>query len=93
MDLQINLLDTNYQLTGSLNKLNVYKFKKKFLNIFDKQDALIINIEQLTSIDRYGVNALAQLHNKALINGKTLSIIGMGSDDLYEHIKSEETAA
>ena len=54
---------------------------------------MTINIQNVTSIDRYGVNALAQLHNEALVKGKKLSIIGMGSDDLYEHFKTEESAA
>ena len=36
---------------------------------------------------------MAQLHNEALVKGKKLSIIGMGCDDLYEHFKSEESAA
>lgn len=93
MDLQITNQDSFFQVTGTLNKFNVHYFKKEFSNVFDKQNALIISIENLTSIDRYGVNALAQLHNEALIKGKKLSIIGMGCDDLYEHFKSEESAA
>lgn len=93
MDLQITNHDNLFQVTGTLTKFNVHHFKREFSNIFEKQNALTISIENLTSIDRYGVNALAQLHNEALIKGKKLSIIGMGCDDLYEHIKSEETAA
>ena len=93
MDLQITNQNNLFQVTGTLNKFNVHYFKKEFSNIFDKQNALTINIQNVTSIDRYGVNALAQLHNEALVKGKKLSIIGMGSDDLYEHFKTEESAA
>ena len=93
MELKITNQDNLFQVTGILNKFNVHNFKKEFSNIFDKQDSLIISIENVTSIDRYGVNALAQLHNEALNKGKKLSIIGMGCDDLYEHFKSEESAA
>ncbi|MEO5788695.1 MAG: STAS domain-containing protein [Gelidibacter sp.] len=93
MDLQITSQNNLFQVTGTLNKFNVHHFKKEFSNIFDKQNALTINIQNVTSIDRYGVNALAQLHNEALVKGKKLSIIGMGCDDLYEHFKSEESVA
>lgn len=93
MDLKIHNDNTIYQLTGSLNKYNLYHFKKEFQNVFDKQSALVINIEMLSSIDRYGVNALAQLHNQALLKGKKLSIIGMGEAVHCAHFKPEETAA
>lgn len=93
MELQITNQDNLFQVTGTLTKFNVHHFKKEFSNIFDKQNTLTISIQNLTSIDRYGVNALAQLHNEALVKGKKLSIIGMGCDDLYEHFKSEESAA
>ncbi|MCK0123848.1 STAS domain-containing protein [Gelidibacter sp. F2691] len=93
MDLQITNHNNLFQIKGVLHKGNVHVFKREFSNIFDKQQALILNIEGLSSIDRYGVNALAQLHNESLKMKKNLSIIGMGCDDLYEHFKSEETAA
>ena len=93
MDLQITNQDNFFQVTGTLSKFNVHHFKKEFSNIFDKQNTLTINIENLTSIDRYGVNALAQLHNESLVKGKKLSIIGMGCDDLYEEFNSEESVA
>lgn len=93
MDLQITNQDNFFQVTGTLTKFNVHHFKREFSNVFDKNNSLIISIENLTSIDRYGVNALAQLHNEALVKGKKLSIIGMGCDDLYEHFNSDESAA
>lgn len=93
MNLEITNKNNVFQVAGTLNKFNVHQFKNEFLNIFEKQNSLIISIENVTSIDRSGVNALAQLHNEALSKHKKLSIIGMGSDDLYEHFKSEEPAA
>lgn len=93
MNLEIIKHPTFFQVNGTLTKFNLHLFKKEFSNVFDKRDSLIINIEGLTSIDRYGVTALAQLHNESLAKRKKLSIIGMGCDDLYEHFKSEETAA
>lgn len=93
MDLQITNQNNIFQVVGILNKFNIHQFKKEFSNIFDKQNTLTINIEKVLSIDRYGVMALAQLHNESLAKGKKLSIIGMGSDDLYEHFNAEENAA
>ena len=93
MELKITNQDNLFQVAGTLNKFNVHQFKKEFLCIFEKHNVLTISIENLSSIDRYGVNALAQLHNEALLKGKKLSIIGMGCADLYEHLKSEESAA
>lgn len=93
MDLEITNVNNLFEVKGVLNKNNIYHFKREFSNVFDRQNSLTISIENLTSIDRYGVNALAQLHNESITKGKKLSIIGMGCDDLYEHFKSEERVA
>ena len=93
MNLEITNYNNQFKITGVLNRQNVHLFNSEFKNIFDKVNSLTLSIEGLTSIDRYGVNALAQLHNESITKRKSLSIIGMGCDDLYEHFKSEETAA
>lgn len=93
MNIEITSYNNQFRIKGVLNRQNVNEFNSEFKNIFDKFDALTLSIEGLTSIDRYGVNALAQLHNESISRQKKLSIIGMGCDDLYEHFKSEETAA
>ncbi|HNQ28033.1 MAG TPA: hypothetical protein PKL92_08970 [Aquaticitalea sp.] len=93
MNLEITSYNNQYRIRGVLNKQNVYQFNSEFKNIFEKFDSLTLSIEGLTNIDRYGVNALAQLHNESIAKRKSLSIIGFGCDDLYEHFKSEENAA
>ncbi|TDU43090.1 STAS domain-containing protein [Gelidibacter sediminis] len=93
MDLKITHHNNLFKVQGILHKGNVHVFKTEFSNVFENLNSVILNIESLTSIDRYGVNALAQLHNESLKRKKDLSIIGMGCDDLYEHFKSEENAA
>ncbi|RCT54086.1 hypothetical protein DUZ96_11975 [Winogradskyella sp. KYW1333] len=65
-------------------------FNTHFSNIFHKLDDVIINIEQIESIDRAGVMALAKLHNESINRSKKLSIIGLGCKELYDHFKSEE---
>ena len=55
-------------------------------------DSITISIEEVTNMDRFGVNALAALHNEAIAKNKSLSIIGLGCKDLYNHFKSEKAA-
>jgi len=93
MNIEITSYNNQFTIKGVLNRQNVNVFNSEFKNIFDKFNSLTLRIEGLTSIDRYGVNALARLHNESISRHKSLSIIGMGCDDLYEHFKSEETAA
>lgn len=93
MNLEITSYNNQFRIKGVLNRQNVNVFSSEFKNVFEKFNSLTLSIEGLTSIDRYGVNALAQLHNESISKQKSLSIIGMGCDDLYEHFKSEETAA
>jgi len=59
-----------------LNKNNVSLFQREFSNIFDKVDSLTLSIEDLESIDRQGITALAKLHNLSVSLEKRLSIIG-----------------
>ena len=92
MDLKITHHNNFFNLKGVLNRNSIHLFQKEFRHIFEKFNALTLSIENLEGIDRYGVNALAQLHNESISKGKSLSIIGMGCDDLYEHFKSESAA-
>jgi anti-anti-sigma regulatory factor len=93
MNIEITSYNNQFKIKGVLNRQNINVFTREFKDIFDKFNSLTLSIEGLTSIDRYGVNALAQLHNESITRHKSLSIIGMGCDDLYEHFKSEDTAA
>ena len=90
MDLQITSYNNRYRIKGTLNKLSLKTFNTHFSNIFQKLDDVIINIEQIESIDRAGVMALAKLHNESINRSKKLSIIGLGCKELYDHFKSEE---
>lgn len=90
MNLEITHYNNQFRIKGVLNRQNIKTFANEFKDIFERFNSLTLNIEGLSSIDRYGVNALAQLHNESITKRKSLSIIGMGCDDLYEHFKSEE---
>ncbi|MCA0132588.1 STAS domain-containing protein [Winogradskyella alexanderae] len=90
MDLQITSYNNRFKIKGTLNKLSLKTFNAHFSNIFEKQDEIIINIENIESIDRAGVMALARLHNESITKSKKLSIVGIGCKELYDHFKSEE---
>ncbi|WP_179351264.1 STAS domain-containing protein [Winogradskyella vidalii] len=90
MDLEITNYNNRFQIKGTLNKLNLKTFDAHFSNIFDKLDDILLDIEQVSSIDRAGVMALAKLHNESISKSKRLSIIGLGCKELYQHFKAEE---
>ncbi|GAB5565483.1 MAG: hypothetical protein Wins2KO_25460 [Winogradskyella sp.] len=93
MELQITNHNNRFEIKGALNKRNLKTFKSFFTNIFDQLDTVIVNIEQVETIDRDGVMALARLHNESITKSKQLSITGLGCKELYDHFKSEEGTA
>ncbi|MBP0903571.1 STAS domain-containing protein [Mariniflexile gromovii] len=92
MDLKISNCNNFFKIKGTLNKNNLGIFKSEFKNIFDKQQSITISIEEVESMDRFGVNALNDLHKEAIAKHKNLSIIGLGCKDLYNHFKTEIAA-
>jgi ABC-type transporter Mla MlaB component len=92
MELTITNYNNFFEISGILDKSNVFEFQEAFRNIFDKIEDVTISIKGLQSIDRYGVNAIAKLHNESITKAKRLSIIGLGCKELYDHFKSEAAA-
>ena len=92
MDLKISNCNNFFKIKGTLNKDNLGIFQSAFKNVFEKVQALIISIEDVDSMDRFGVNALTELHKEAIAKNKNLSIIGLGCEDLYNHFKTEMAA-
>ena len=92
MGLTITNYNNFFKISGILDRSNVFEFQEAFRNIFDKVEEITISIKGLKSIDRYGVNAIAKLHNESISKEKSLSIIGLGCKELYDHFKSEEAA-
>lgn len=90
MELEITHSNNFFKVKGSLDRHSIHVFKRQFRNIFEKSNAITISIEDLKSIDRYGVTAIAQLHNESIIKQKRLSIIGLGCQELFNHFKTKE---
>lgn len=92
MELKITNCNNFFKIKGTLDKNTLGVFQSEFKNIFEKLNSVTISIEAIESMDRYGVNALAELHKEAIAKHKSLSIIGLGCKDLYNHFKSEVAA-
>lgn len=92
MNLKISHYNNFFKLKGILDKKSLSLFYKEFNDIFERENALTISIEEVEWMDRYGVQAMTGLHNEAISKNKKLSIIGMGCRDLYDHFKYQTTA-
>ncbi|MEP3838116.1 MAG: STAS domain-containing protein [Algibacter sp.] len=92
MDFKITNCNNFFKVKGVLNKQNVDVFNAQFHNIFDKENHITISIQDVESMDKYGVNAISKLHEEALAKNKRLSIVGFGCKELYDHFKSEIAA-
>lgn len=93
MELEITSYNNFFKIKGILNKRNLSVFKNEFNNIFERVNALTVSIENIEWMDKYGVNAFAELHYEAIAKNKKMSIIGFGCKELYEHFKSDTVAA
>jgi hypothetical protein len=89
MELQITGYNNFFKMKGILSKPNLSVFKNEFNNIFEKVNKITISIENIEWMDKYGVQALANLHTESIIKNKELSIIGLGCKELYEHFTTE----
>ncbi|XMO84992.1 STAS domain-containing protein [Algibacter sp. AS12] len=92
MDFRISNCNNFFKVKGVLNKQSLNVFNAEFKNIFEKTNHITISIQDVESMDRYGVNAISKLHEEALAKNKRLSIVGFGCKELYDHFKSEIAA-
>ncbi|SFC85049.1 STAS domain-containing protein [Algibacter pectinivorans] len=92
MDFKISNCNNFFKVKGVLNKQSLNVFNATFKNIFEKANHITISIQDVESMDRYGVGAISKLHEEALAKNKRLSIVGFGCKELYDHFKSEIAA-
>ncbi len=92
MNLKITHSNNFFKLKGILDRNSLGLFKQEFYHIFDHVNSLTVSIEEVEWMDRFGVQAMTELHNEAISKNKKLSIIGLGCKDLYEHFKYQTTA-
>ena len=92
MVLEITHCDNCFNLKGQLTRISLPVFIKTFHNIFERQDELVLNIEEVNAIDRQGVRAIAQLHNQSINKNKKFVIVGYGNRDLYQEFSNDNAA-
>ncbi|WP_191858735.1 STAS domain-containing protein [Hanstruepera ponticola] len=92
MNLKITHYNNFFNVKGILDKHSVQRFQDEINDAFENLQSITISLEGLESIDKYGVMALAKLHNESLSKHKQLSIIGSGCQNLFDHFKTNDAA-
>jgi len=92
MALEIIIQENAFEVKGILNKSNVENFQNHFKDIFSTNNALVINIDALESIDNSGVTAFEELYLQSKQNLKPFFITGLGCRDMFEHLRTIDAA-
>ena len=92
MNLKITHYNNYFNIKGILDKHSVKLFQEEVYRAMERLQSITISLEDLESIDKHGVMALAKLHNESLAKQKQLSIVGFGCRDAYNHFKSNDAA-
>lgn len=71
-----------FEIIGSIVTENASSIKEHFETLLENSEEIIINIDQVKSIDFTGVNVLATLYKKAIKSNKALYIIGEGNKNI-----------
>lgn len=92
MDLKITNTNNFIKIKGSLNRSTLHIFNEEFRHIFERTSKITVSIEEIISMDHYGISAIAALHDESIAKNKSMAIIGLGSKGLYDHFKSQIAA-
>ena len=90
MNMIIENNNSVYELKGAFVKSTLHKFEDRFEQIFEEENHLTICTVGLDHIDISGVRSIVKLHNEALSKHKKLSIIGLGNQELFDHLKPHQ---
>ena len=93
MGLSITNQESIYLLSGKLTYDNAPEFLNYFEGIIPESEEITINIEELSAIDKAGVNALVKAYSKSLEFNTRFFIIGFGSKEMHEHLRAVNSAA
>jgi len=80
------------KLEGKINKIVAKPLEKHLKHLFKIKDEVIINIDNVSEIDRYGVAAIKSIYMYSLIKNIPFHITGNGCRDIHDHIKSSSVA-
>ncbi len=88
MALQIIENNGAFQLKGIINATTTRSLIIRVEHVFNNNNKVSINNDQVSLIDQKGVEAFKTLMSIALKNDYDFSIIGKGSKDIYEDFHS-----
>ncbi len=71
---------------GEINLRNAKILKAYIQSQFLRYERIILNINDVTKIDKEGISILTSLYYKSLNLDKSFSIVGYGCKDLYDDI-------
>ena len=81
MSLKITQNNGTFEVSGKINTATSKSFKLHFDFILDSREKLTIDINKVNEINVCGARALKELYRKAILNNKTFSILGAGSNE------------
>ena len=84
MRLKMTETDSAFLVAGIINRTTVLNFKNRVEYVLQKSKEMVINIDQVTEIDAFGMDTLCAINKKASTLGKKISIIGLnysGAED------------
>ncbi|MGB3607095.1 STAS domain-containing protein [Psychroserpens sp.] len=82
-----------FKVKGALDKHSITEFKRYLSGVFETSTPITICIEDVVSIDQHGVNALTELYRESIEKQKTISIVGSGCKELYQHFRTQNIQA
>ncbi|MCV6628279.1 MAG: STAS domain-containing protein [Flavobacteriaceae bacterium] len=85
MSITIREFANIHYLHGAISNTDTKTVKKQLSTMLKTNKHLVINIDHVSFIDSLGVEMLGKLIQKAEKKHKNLKIVGLGSEDLYEH--------
>ncbi|MFV9551235.1 STAS domain-containing protein [Algibacter sp. PT7-4] len=86
MSLTIKEDHGTFLLEGVINTTTLKQFKERLEFLLAYTNAVTINIDKVTSINKEGLKAIEDLFYTAKLNNKTFCVIGYGCKDIYEFI-------
>jgi anti-anti-sigma regulatory factor len=92
MALKITRNKKAFTVEGQINASTASYFKTHFILTLNAISDLTIDISKVSEIDSNGMTAFKTIYNSAKSWEKPFSIIGLGSQDIYEELKCNMVA-
>lgn len=84
MSLKITQNNETFEVIGKINTATSKSFKLHFELVLNSREKLTIDINKVDEINTCGARALKELYRQAILNNKTVSILGNVYEDIFE---------